>query len=78
MINKKKLHETLEEVAVEWVNKVGVDINKVIRYQHLRSPLQFIAGLGPRKAAYLIKNIKEKCPEGFLVSRNDIEKLKLV
>ena len=32
MINKKKLHETLEEVAVEWVNKVGIDINKVIRY----------------------------------------------
>jgi len=25
-----------------------------------------------------IKNIKEKCPEGFLVSRNDIEQLKLV
>lgn len=47
----------MERVIVDAVNKVGVDINRAVTdsyYQHL---LQFVSGLGPRKAQLLVKKI---------------------
>lgn len=40
------------------VNDVGVDLNLVIDHNHLQSILQFVSGLGPRKAKKFIQNIK--------------------
>ncbi len=54
---KEKLLSALERTLVDVVNKVGVDINRAVTdsyYQHL---LQFVAGLGPRKAQVLVKKI---------------------
>ena len=39
MLNKKKLLDSLEQKTIEWVNLVGLDINKMVRYPYLRSPL---------------------------------------
>ena len=56
-IPKEKLLTSMERVIVDAVNKVGVDINRAVTdsyYQHL---LQFVSGLGPRKAQVLVKKI---------------------
>jgi len=57
MVNRAKLKNEYEKIAMEVCNNVGVDINKVIKHRHLASTLQFIAGLGPRKASDLMNKI---------------------
>lgn len=39
------------------VNNVGVDVNKAVDHKHAAHVLQFVAGLGPRKASHLISHI---------------------
>ena len=56
-VSPTKLSEFLESEAVKVVNSVGVEINKACEHQHLQSVIQFISGLGPRKANYLIEKI---------------------
>lgn len=55
---------------MEVCNNVGVDINRCIKHRHLSSPLQFIAGLGPRKAAALIDKIGHEL--GYLKMRREL------
>lgn len=59
-VNKNILKNEIEKVIIEIVNHVGVDINKCIKYDHHYNLLQFITGLGPRKAFYLKNEIVEK------------------
>ena len=59
MISLKKLQSQFETVILEVVNKCGVDINQCLKHPHLASPLQFVCGLGPRKAKSLINNINK-------------------
>ena len=40
------------------VNEVGVDPNRLLEHPHTVSLLQFVCGLGPRKASSLLKVIK--------------------
>lgn len=57
---KEVLQVYLERALVNIVNSVGVDINRAVNdhyYQHL---LQYVCGLGPRKAQKLIKMINSK------------------
>lgn len=42
------------------VNKVGVDINQIIKYPHLSGVFQFICGLGPRKSKFVLENLRKK------------------
>ena len=60
MVSPVKLKAEFEKIAMEVCNNVGVDINKVVKYRHLASPLQFISGLGPRKATNLIEKIQHE------------------
>lgn len=53
-INQQKLKAELERVAVEMVNLVGVDLNQIKDHPHLQNQLQFVCGLGPRKALNLL------------------------
>lgn len=41
------------------VNLVGIDLNQVKDHAHLHNQLQFISGLGPRKALSLLDNLKK-------------------
>uniref|UniRef100_A0A915KWK7 Transcription elongation factor SPT6 n=1 Tax=Romanomermis culicivorax TaxID=13658 RepID=A0A915KWK7_ROMCU len=41
------------------VNEVGVDVNRCLEHPHTSSALQFVCGLGPRKAAYLLKILRQ-------------------
>jgi len=49
-VNQVKLVESLEDINVQTVNEVGVDINLLVEHEHFHNQLQFLSGLGPRKA----------------------------
>lgn len=42
------------------VNKIGIDLNELIQFPHLQGQLQFISGLGPRKAKYILDQLRKK------------------
>jgi len=54
-VPKENLCVALQAEFITRVNEVGVDLNMAIDHPHLLPCVQFLAGLGPRKAAGLIK-----------------------
>ena len=38
---------------------MGVDINKALIHTHTANLLQFVCGLGPRKAQFIIRTLKQ-------------------
>lgn len=54
--------DALERVAIEIVSLVGLDIDDIRNSDHCKNVLQFLPGLGPRKAFDLIEKVKEKYP----------------
>ena len=68
-INQLKLKAELERIAVEMVNLVGVDLNQVKDHVHLQNQLQFVSGLGPRKALNLLDNLKKIFPNDKEIRR---------
>ncbi|KAH8116918.1 transcription elongation factor SPT6 [Phellopilus nigrolimitatus] len=57
LVPKEKLLSALERALVDVVNKVGVDINRAVSDPYHATLLPYIAGLGPRKARFLIRKI---------------------
>ncbi|XP_018470699.1 transcription elongation factor SPT6 homolog isoform X1 [Raphanus sativus] len=47
----------VEQIMVDITNQVGIDINLAAGHEWFFSPLQFISGLGPRKAASLQRSL---------------------
>ncbi|AES81104.2 putative ribonuclease H-like domain, transcription elongation factor Spt6, DNA ligase B [Medicago truncatula] len=58
----------IEQVLVDVTNQVGLDINLAISHEWLFAPLQFISGLGPRKAASLQRSLVRA---GSIFTRKD-------
>ncbi|XP_020220029.1 transcription elongation factor SPT6 homolog [Cajanus cajan] len=58
----------VEQVMVDVTNQVGLDINLAISHEWLFAPLQFISGLGPRKAASLQRSLVRA---GAIFTRKD-------
>lgn len=58
----------IEQVMVDVTNQVGLDINLAISHEWLFAPLQFISGLGPRKAAFLQRSLVRS---GAIFTRKD-------
>lgn len=52
------------------VNEVGVDINRCLEFPHTANTLQFVSGLGPRKAFHLLRILKQN--DNFLGSRTKL------
>eukprot|EP01117_Protostelium_nocturnum_P006766 TRINITY_DN242_c0_g1_i1.p1 TRINITY_DN242_c0_g1~~TRINITY_DN242_c0_g1_i1.p1 ORF type:complete len:1509 (+),score=429.08 TRINITY_DN242_c0_g1_i1:233-4759(+) len=73
LIDKEKLLETLLRSFYSVVNRVGVDINRAVQYKFASYNLQFVAGLGPRKAIGLISAITRR--GGKIGSREELEGL---
>jgi transcription elongation factor SPT6 len=65
-IPNEQLMRGLRRQLIRVVNTVGVDINKIIGRPFLHGPLQFVAGLGPRKAKSLLDQLQSR---GFVPSR---------
>ena len=78
LIPLKELHNKLETVVLEIVGKTGVNINRVFKLKHRASCLQFVSGLGPRKAKNFIENLKKFLKEGYIGKRSDLESSGLV
>ncbi|KAG5047637.1 hypothetical protein JHK86_017043 [Glycine max] len=49
--------EIIEWVMTDVTNQVGIDINLAIRHDWLLAPLQFVSGLGPKKAGVLHREL---------------------
>ncbi|GKV29000.1 hypothetical protein SLEP1_g37984 [Rubroshorea leprosula] len=58
----------IEQVLIDTINQVGLDINLAISHEWLFAPLQFISGLGPRKAAFLQRSLVRA---GTIFTRKD-------
>lgn len=71
LLSADRLKEAIDTVFVDIVNLVGVDINQAIRETYYANCLQYVAGLGPRKAAGLLKGIQAKSSSG-LVNRSQL------
>ncbi|KAI9376480.1 death-like domain of SPT6-domain-containing protein [Aspergillus egyptiacus] len=55
LVSQELLLKQLETALVDMVNLVGVDINEAISDQATANLLPYVCGLGPRKAAHLLK-----------------------
>jgi len=49
--------ERLERAFIDVVAMTGVDVNQCVLHNHLSSTLQFVSGLGPRKAQSILTKI---------------------
>ena len=54
-MSKERLVKCLHQEFVTVVNEVGVDPNRLLEHPHTVPLLQFVCGLGPRKASSLLK-----------------------
>ncbi|KAK9075914.1 hypothetical protein SSX86_004244 [Deinandra increscens subsp. villosa] len=62
-------YSMVEQIMVDVTNQVGLDINLAISHEWLFAPLQFISGLGPRKAASLQRSLVRA---GSIYTRKDL------
>ncbi|KAK8722073.1 hypothetical protein OTU49_012465 [Cherax quadricarinatus] len=58
-LNPTELLDSLYTEFVNRTNEVGVDLNRAVAYPYTQNLVQFVCGLGPRKANLLIKNMKQ-------------------
>ncbi|VDK40399.1 unnamed protein product [Cylicostephanus goldi] len=58
-ISKEELSNVLARELINRVNEVGVDVNRCLEHPHTANILQFVCGLGPRKATHLLKMLKQ-------------------
>ena len=57
LLPQDRMLKVLETVLVDYVNMCGVDLNEAVVDSALANLLPYVAGLGPRKAAQLLKVI---------------------
>jgi transcription elongation factor SPT6 len=70
LIPQEKLVKYLENAMVETVNMVGVNIEDAIYEPYTANLLPYVCGLGPRKAAHLVKTINQN--GGEITTREDL------
>ncbi|XP_065201238.1 transcription elongation factor SPT6 [Planococcus citri] len=58
-VTQEDLMEAITREFVNRTNEVGVDINQVVQQVYSGNLLQYVCGLGPRKATALIKLLKQ-------------------
>jgi transcription elongation factor SPT6 len=62
LISKDELLHALECEFVNVTNSVGVDLNRCVACPHTSNVLQYVSGLGPRKANHILRIGKHKMP----------------
>lgn len=77
LLPKERLRTYLDRALVTIVNAVGVDINKAVQNSYYQHMLQYVAGLGPRKAQALVRVISNKLG-GTLINREALIKLDIM
>lgn len=69
-VPQEKIIKALETAIVDMVNLCGVEINDAVGDLYTAHLLPYVAGLGPRKAAQLIKVINHN--NGFVTTRAEL------
>ena len=59
LVNPMELQNGLYTEFVNRTNEVGVDLNRAVAFPYTQNLVQFVCGLGPRKANALIKQMKQ-------------------
>lgn len=70
LIPQDKLLRHLEMAMIEMVNLVGVEINEAVNDSQTANLLQYISGLGPRKAAQMLQVINRN--GGSVITREEL------
>ncbi|KAK3686261.1 Transcription elongation factor spt6 [Vermiconidia calcicola] len=70
LVPEEKLLKYLEAAMVDMVNLVGVDVNDAVNDSYVANLLPYVCGLGPRKAAHMIKIINQN--GGDIVTREEL------
>lgn len=70
LLPSEKLLKKLEQALVDNVNMVGVDVNEAIGDMAIANLLNYVAGMGPRKAQHLLKVVNTY--GGYVTSREDL------
>ena len=60
LVPQEDLIEALTTELVSMVNKVGVDVNRALDYPHHSYSLNYVCGLGPRKASALLQFLSRR------------------
>ncbi|CAM0913303.1 unnamed protein product [Alopecurus aequalis] len=68
-LTPEETYEVVEQVMVDATNQIGFDVNLAASHEWHSSTLQFVAGLGPRKASALQKELVR---EGSAFSRKEL------
>ncbi|KAL0589316.1 hypothetical protein ABG067_002535 [Albugo candida] len=66
---KDMLLKEYDRVFVQVINKFGLDINLLANHKHTSYQLQFIAGLGPVKAAFILEKVRAR---SYIEHRQDL------
>lgn len=69
-VPQDKVMKALETAIVDMVNLVGVEINEAVGDSYTANLLPYIAGLGPRKAAQLLKVVNHN--NGYVATRAEL------
>ncbi|KAH3666493.1 hypothetical protein OGAPHI_003489 [Ogataea philodendri] len=70
LLSNDKVKEAVDSIFVDVACLVGIKINDAVRSPYLATMLQYISGLGPRKANSLIKGIEAN--GGSLLRRDEL------
>ncbi|KAK3054777.1 Transcription elongation factor spt6 [Extremus antarcticus] len=70
LVPDDKLMKYLESAMVDMVNLVGVEINEAVNDSYTANLLPYICGLGPRKAAHMLKVINQN--GGDIATREEL------
>eukprot|EP01135_Chromosphaera_perkinsii_P004003 Nk52_evm16s266 gene=Nk52_evmTU16s266 len=68
-IEPNELKKAMDRAFMSAVCLTGIDATRVTEHKHCSSTVQFISGLGPRKAGALLQAVMH---EGILTSRQDL------
>lgn len=68
-------YEMVEQIMIDATNQIGVDVNLAASHEWLFAPLQFVSGLGPRKASALQRAFVRA---GSVFNRKEITMGKLI
>jgi transcription elongation factor SPT6 len=60
MLGEEYFSKAVHRAIINVVTSVGVDINRCVMHKFASAPLQFVAGLGPRKALGILNAIYKK------------------
>ncbi|KAK9462225.1 SH2 domain-containing protein [Lipomyces oligophaga] len=71
LVPEELLREMLDTAFIDTVGMVGVEVNEALKVPYVANLLQFVSGLGPRKASGMLKAIAGS-PDGHLQSRYDL------